>query len=117
MQKHLLWLFCTVMLSLPGLAQTNSLPAKWTDDQKVVLEELPATGQSLLLPIRADRAPYSNDLKSTCEKMSDKLSTWAIAEDGASFVINLNRDLYPQWTQKDWEIYINRLLNVHFPKG
>lgn len=116
MQKYLLWLFCTVMLSLPGLAQTNSLPAKWTDDQKVVLENLPTAGQSVLLPIRADLTPNPKDLKSICEKMSDKLSTWTIAEDGTSFIITLGRDLYPQWTQKDWEIYINRVLNVYFPK-
>jgi hypothetical protein len=115
MQKFLLWLFFTVMLSLPGLAQTNSLPAKWTNDQKVVLENLPTTGQSVLLPIRADLT-YQKDLKSTCEKMSDKLSTWTIADDEASFIITLNRELYPQWTQQNWEVYINRLLSVYLPK-
>jgi len=116
MQKYLLWLFFTVLLSLHGSAQNNSLPAKWTDDQKVVLDNLPATGQSVLLPLRADLTLQPQELKATCEKMSDELSTWKMAEDGASFVIVLGRDFYPQWTQKDWEVYLNRLLKVYFPK-
>lgn len=82
MQKYLLWLFCTVMLSLPGLAQTNSLPAKWTEDQKAVLEDLPATGQSVLLPLRTDIKMQPQELKATCEKMSNEISTWKMADDG-----------------------------------
>jgi hypothetical protein len=118
MQKHLLWLFFTAMLSFSGSAQVNSLPAKWTTDQKVVLESLPDIGQNVILPLRADLTKRSTiDLKATCEKMSDKLSTWKLSEDGSSFEITLGRETYPQWTLKDWEVYINRVLSAYLPNG
>lgn len=118
MQKHWLWLFLTVTLSSTSSAQINSLPAKWTADQKVVLEALPDIGQTVDLPLRADlTSNRSIDLKTTCEKMSDKLSTWKLSEDGSSFEITLGRETYPQWTLKDWEVYINRVLGVYLPKG
>jgi hypothetical protein len=116
MQKHLLWLFLTASLSFSGSAQINSLPAKWTADQKVVLETLPDIGQQLVLPLRADLTKTSTDIKAACEKMSDKLSTWKLSDDGSSFVITLGRETYPLWTQKEWEVYINRVLGVYLPK-
>jgi hypothetical protein len=116
MQKHWLWLFLTVLLSYTSSAQINSLPAKWTSDQKVVLESLPTVDQQVILPLRADLTKSSVDLTATCEKMSGKISTWKLSEDGSSFMITLGRDTYPLWTLKDWEVHINRMIGVYLPK-
>lgn len=117
MQKHWLWLFLTAALSYTTSAQISSLPAKWTADQKVVLESLPTADQQVILPLRADLTKSSVDLKTTCEKMSGKISTWKLSDDGSSFMITLGREAYPLWTQKDWEVHINRVLSAYLPQG
>jgi hypothetical protein len=116
MQKYLLGLLFAALLTSYGSAQTNSLPAKWTDDNKVVLESLPAIGQTVSLPIRADLTQNVPDLKIACDKMSNSISTWKISEDRSAFIVTLNRSQNPQMTLKDWEVYINRIISVYLPK-
>ena len=113
MQRFLLLLLLATCAASLGSAQTNSIQASWTNDQKVVLEALPATGQTVTLPITAEMTQRIPNLKATCEKMSNKYLTWRINDDTSTFIITLQRDQYPLWTQKDWEMYINRVSGVY----
>jgi hypothetical protein len=98
-------------------AQTNSIQASWTEDQKVVLNALPVTGQTISLPITTELKQKFPDLINICEKMKTHIVQWEVSDDGSAFIVTLDRNAYPQWGQKDWQFYLNRLVNSYLPKG
>jgi hypothetical protein len=115
MRKHFLLLLLAAVLTHWTSAQSSFVAAKWTPDQKVVLDGLPVADQTIQLDIPARISQHNQNLNTTCEKVSNQISTWKISENGSSFMITLNRNSNPQWKQAEWEMYINRILNVYFP--
>ena len=117
MQKFLLLLLFAAILTPRANAQTTYLHAKWTTDQKVVLESLPDVNQDVLLTLPSDNKNTASELQTTCQKMTNVIATWKVTDDGSGLLISLGRDHYPQWAKQDWEMYINRMMGVYFPKG
>ena len=116
MQKFLLLLLFAALLTPLAKAQTTYLHAKWTTDHKVVLESLPDAKQDVLLPLPANNKKTASELQSISQKMTNVIATWKVADDGSGLLISLGREHYPQWTREDWEMYINRVMGVYFPK-
>jgi len=117
MRKLILMLLLATSLTHFASAQTQSLTAKWTPEQKVVLDALPAAGQSVILDVPSRLNHRIPELTTACEKMSDPISTWKLSENGSTFIITLHRDSNPQWVQKDWEMYIYRVTSAYLPRS
>lgn len=117
MQKCFLLLLLATCLTSIMSAQTKALQASWTDEQKVALEALPVTGQTVSLPLTNELKQKFPDLNTICEKMKTLIVQWQVSEDGSSLLVTLDRNAYPQWTEKEWESYINRLVSLYLPKG
>ena len=116
MQKTLLLLCFTAWLTTFVSAQTSHIEASWTAEKTVVLKALPVTGQTVALDLPSSlRQVSTTEIQSVCKEMTNDISSWQLAENGKSFIITLHRDAYPAWMQKEWELYINRVLKVYVP--
>ena len=116
MQKTFLLLCFTAWLTTFASAQTSHIEASWTAEKTVVFKALPETAKTVALDLPSSLRQVSfEEVQAVCTKMSNDISGWQLSDDGKSFIISLHRDAYPTWMQKDWELYINRVLKVYVP--
>lgn len=117
MQKALLLLLLAVWLTPSVSAQTPTSQAKWTDDQKVILEALPAHVSKIILPLTPALQSESTTLTNLCEKLSqNQLTQWTLSDDQKAFVVSLNREAYPDWSAREWEVVVNRLVRTYLTR-
>jgi hypothetical protein len=116
MQRLFLLLLVAALLPAIAIAQSQTVTAKWTAEQRIVLSELPSQGQPVEMATPASRLDKPDELRTVCAQMNTEIATWAPSDDGKKILITLNRALYPDWDKETWQLHLTRAAGVYLVK-
>ncbi len=107
-------LILAALLPTIAVAQSPTVTAKWTAEQRLVLSEMPSAGQTVEMATPANRLDKPAELKDVCARMSNTLATWTPSDDGKQIFIRINVAAYPEWDKETWQRHLNRAAGAYF---
>jgi hypothetical protein len=116
MPKSTILLIAALLLPLLGVAQSTPT-AQWTKERRLLLSDLPAGAREVALALPASQPHPGLELAKVCQQMSNEMAVWTPAQDGKSVTITLSREMFPNWTKEDWELYLTRMAGAYLFPG
>ncbi len=116
MPKSSILFFVALLLPLMGVAQAKPT-AQWTKERRLVLSDLPEGVREVSLAFPASQPHPGMELAKVCQQMSSEMAVWTPAQDGKSVTITLSREMFPDWSKEDWELYLTRMAGVYLFPG
>ena len=116
MPKSMILVIAALVLPLLGYAQAKPT-AQWTKERRLLLSDLPAGAKDVTLAFPASQPHPGMELTKVCQQMSNEMAVWTPAQDGKSVTITLSREMFPDWSKEDWELYLTRMAGAYLFPG